>query len=171
MTTELVDEIQALISKVDEMGGAVAGVEAGFQKSEIEKNSYRIAQEIEGKTRVIVGVNEYISPAEPYKPLRVDESVAHEQSAKLATLRKNRDRDRVDNSLKAVVATAGICFRHSKRLYLQMQQWARFQMRYEALGGVTARQRVGNYLISQMVAPLAILLPTAITNPWIRPDL
>ena len=106
MTTELVDEIQALIAKVDEMGGAVAGVEAGFQKSEIEKNSYRIAQEIEGKTRVIVGVNEYISPAEPYKPLRVDESVAHEQSAKLATLRKNRDRDRVDNSLKAVVATA-----------------------------------------------------------------
>lgn len=99
MTTELVAAIEELITKVDDLGGAVAGVESGFQKSEIEKNSYRIAQEIEGKSRIIVGVNEFTSPPEPYKPLRVDESVAKEQSVKLAELRKKRDGQRVKNTL------------------------------------------------------------------------
>ncbi len=91
MTAELVFEIEKLIDRVDQMGGAVAGVEAGFQKGEIEKNAYRISQEIESKERVIVGVNDFISQPEPYKPLRVDESVAHEQSARLGELRARRD--------------------------------------------------------------------------------
>ena len=59
MTEEIASRIEELIAKVDELGGAVAGVEAGFQKSEIEKNAYRISQEIESKDRVIVGVNEF----------------------------------------------------------------------------------------------------------------
>ena len=91
MTNELVDAIEKLITKVDELGGAVAGVEAGFQKSEIEKNAYRISQEIERKDRVIVGVNEFVSPPQPYQPLRVDESVATDQTTKLTTIRSARD--------------------------------------------------------------------------------
>lgn len=106
MTTELVAEIEKLIAKVDELGGAVAGVEAGFQKSEIEKNAYKISQEIEAKERVVVGVNEFISPPEPYKPLRIDESVATEQSAKLAKLRAERDNSAVQEALARVQATA-----------------------------------------------------------------
>ena len=106
LTSELVREIEQLITKVDELGGAVAGVESGFQKSEIEKNSYRIAQEIEAKNRIIVGVNEFISPPEPYKPLRVDESVAKDQSSKLAGLRKNRDAQRLEEVLSNVVKVA-----------------------------------------------------------------
>lgn len=106
MTTELANAITALIAKVDELGGAVAGVESGFQKSEIEKNSYRIAQEIESKSRVIVGVNEYTSPPEPYQPLRVDESVAHDQCTKLAALRKNREHASVNRALQDLALAA-----------------------------------------------------------------
>jgi methylmalonyl-CoA mutase N-terminal domain/subunit len=106
MTRELVMEIEKLIAKVDELGGAVAGVEAGFQKSEIEKNAYRISQEIESKERIVVGVNEFTSPPEPYKPLRVDESVVKEQSENLAKLRAERDNTALQIALDTVQATA-----------------------------------------------------------------
>lgn len=107
MTSELVGEIEKLIGKVDELGGAVAGVEAGFQKSEIEKNAFRISQEIEEKSRIVVGVNEYVTTPEPYKPLRVDESVAVEQSAKLVALRKGRNDAKVSVALSDLVLVAG----------------------------------------------------------------
>jgi methylmalonyl-CoA mutase N-terminal domain/subunit len=106
MTQELIADIEALIAKVDGLGGAVAGVEAGFQKSEIEKNAYRIAQEIEGKERIIVGVNEFITSPEPYQPLRVDDGVATEQLAKLSALRAGRDNEAVSKSLEQVTAAA-----------------------------------------------------------------
>ena len=102
LTEQLAQEIEALIKRVDEMGGAVAGVEAGFQKGEIEKNAYRIAQEIESKERLVVGVNEFISESQPYKPLRVDESVANEQSQRLKTLRARRDSKALDQALAAL---------------------------------------------------------------------
>lgn len=106
LTTELVKSIEALIAKVDELGGAVAGVEAGFQKGEIEKNAYRIAQEIESKNRIIVGVNEFTSSPESYKPLRVDESVAHQQHEKLAKLRASRDETRCISALTKLAEDA-----------------------------------------------------------------
>ena len=106
MTIEMVAQIEKLIAKVDELGGAVAGVEAGFQKSEIEKNAYKISQEIERKDRIIVGVNEFTSPPEPYKPLRVDESVAKEQSEKLAQLRAKRDNALVESALNKLKVIA-----------------------------------------------------------------
>ena len=106
MTEEIASRIEELIAKVDELGGAVAGVEAGFQKSEIEKNAYRISQEIESKDRVIVGVNEFISTPEPYQPLRVDDNVAAQQREKLAALRNRRNNNSVVENLAKVTAAA-----------------------------------------------------------------
>ena len=60
MTTEIATAAKDLIAKIDQMGGAVAGIEAGFQKSEIEKSAYRISQEIESGNRVVVGVNAFV---------------------------------------------------------------------------------------------------------------
>ena len=106
MTEEIASRIEELIAKVDELGGAVAGVEAGFQKSEIEKNAYRISQEIESKDRVIVGVNEFTSTPEPYQPLRVDDNVAAQQREKLAALRNRRNNNAVVENLEKVTAAA-----------------------------------------------------------------
>ena len=106
LTKQLVEEIEKLIAQVDELGGAVAGVEAGFQKSEIEKNAYRISQEIERKDRVIVGVNEFVSAPEPYQPLRVDESVATKQSAKLKKLRSERNQGALTVALENIKVAA-----------------------------------------------------------------
>ena len=40
-------KLKAVMDKIAELGGAVAAIENGFQKSEIERSAYRIANEID----------------------------------------------------------------------------------------------------------------------------
>lgn len=94
MTDEIELAVLGLIKTIDGLGGAVAGVEKGFQKSEIEKSAYGVAREIEMGERVLVGVNRFaqVEPAEtPYQPLRVDPAIEAEQVVRLEQLRSTRD--------------------------------------------------------------------------------
>ncbi|MYT19175.1 methylmalonyl-CoA mutase, partial [Streptomyces sp. SID7760] len=59
MTDEVEEAALALMRRVEDLGGAVAAIEAGFQKAEIERNAYRIARETDGGERVVVGVNRF----------------------------------------------------------------------------------------------------------------
>jgi methylmalonyl-CoA mutase N-terminal domain/subunit len=89
------------------MGGAVAGIEEGFQKSEIEKSAYRIAQEIDGGERVVVGVNKYtVDGDEHYDPMKVDMSIESEQVSRLAALKAERDNQEVARLLQVIRETA-----------------------------------------------------------------
>src|SRR6266478_3293867 len=47
MTDDLESAASELITSVEELGGAVAAIEHGFQKAEIERSAYRIAREID----------------------------------------------------------------------------------------------------------------------------
>ncbi|MCX4982065.1 methylmalonyl-CoA mutase [Streptomyces sp. NBC_00572] len=101
---KMTDDVEAaaldLMGRVEEMGGAVNAIEHGFQKSEIERSAYRIAQETDNGERVVVGVNRYtIDVEEPYEPLRVDPAIEAQQAARLATLRAERDQATVDAAL------------------------------------------------------------------------
>ncbi len=93
----MTDDVEAaaadLMTAIEEMGGAVAAIERGFQKGEIERSAYRIARQIDAGERVVVGVNKFISEAEAgYQPLRVDPAIEEEQVKRLAQLRAARDR-------------------------------------------------------------------------------
>jgi methylmalonyl-CoA mutase, N-terminal domain len=94
----MTDDVEAaaaeLMTTIGEMGGAVAAIERGFQKGEIERSAYRVARQIDTGERVVVGVNKFISEAEPgYQPLRVDPAIEEEQAKRLAQLRAGRDGD------------------------------------------------------------------------------
>jgi methylmalonyl-CoA mutase N-terminal domain/subunit len=96
----LTDGIEAaageLIGKVEDMGGAVAAIERGFQKDEIEQAAYATAQQIDAGERVIVGVNKYVTADdEPYQPLKADPAIEENQVRRLAELRSKRDNGRV----------------------------------------------------------------------------
>ena len=107
MTDELEVAIVALMSQVEEMGGAVSAIEAGFQKSEIERSAYRISQEIDSGERIVVGVNHFtIDEHEKYEPLRVDPTIGQAQQERLTLLRAQRDQDVVDAALVALKAAA-----------------------------------------------------------------
>jgi methylmalonyl-CoA mutase N-terminal domain/subunit len=93
LTTELEHDARDLIDKVEDLGGAVAAIEQGFQKAEIERSAYQIARQIDSGERVVVGVNKFaVDDEEPYQPLRVDPRIEEEQAERLARLRAGRDR-------------------------------------------------------------------------------
>jgi methylmalonyl-CoA mutase, N-terminal domain len=108
MTDEIEAQARDLMAKVADLGGAVAAIEQGFQKAEIERSAYRIAREIDSGERKVVGVNAYVSASEePYEPLRVDPAIEQEQAARLAELRDRRDNAEVRRWLDEVRRTAG----------------------------------------------------------------
>jgi len=103
MTDDLEAAALELMAAVEERGGAVAAIEEGYQKSEIERSAYRIALQIDSGERVVVGLNRYAtSDDEPYLPLRVDPAIEAEQAARLATLRAERDQPAVDRALESL---------------------------------------------------------------------
>ncbi|AEV88618.1 methylmalonyl-CoA mutase [Actinoplanes sp. SE50] len=113
LTDQVEREATALIERVFEYGSAVDAIEQGFQKSEIEQSAYRIANEIDGGERVVVGVNRFTAEAEEkYEPLRVDPAIEAAQAARLATLRAERDDPAVQAALadlaKAAAGTANV---------------------------------------------------------------
>jgi methylmalonyl-CoA mutase N-terminal domain/subunit len=100
MTDEIEAEARALMAKVEEMGGAVAAIEKGFQKSQIEHSAYDVSKGIDSGERVVVGVNRYQSAQEDrYEPLRVDPSIEQDQRERLRVLREKRDNDAVQRAL------------------------------------------------------------------------
>ncbi|MFF3764731.1 methylmalonyl-CoA mutase [Streptomyces sp. NPDC001922] len=107
----MTDEVEAaaveLMRRVEDLGGAVAAIERGFQKGEIERSAYRIAQETDSGERTVVGVNRFRTPTEePYQPLRVDPAIEAQQAERLAKLRAERDRAAVDSALGALRGAA-----------------------------------------------------------------
>jgi methylmalonyl-CoA mutase N-terminal domain/subunit len=107
MTDEVETAALELMARVEDLGGAVAGIEAGFQKQEIERSAYQIAQEIDNGTRTVVGVNKYtLDIEEPYEPLRVDPAIEAHQAERLAELRAQRDNAAVAKALDAMKRAA-----------------------------------------------------------------
>ncbi|MFZ5852747.1 MAG: acyl-CoA mutase large subunit family protein [Actinomycetota bacterium] len=103
LTDALEERIRELMATVADLGGAVAAIEKGFQKQEIEQAAYQVARQVDAGERVVVGVNRFtVGEEEPYQPLRVDPAIEAEQVARLARLRAGRDRTAVDAALDAV---------------------------------------------------------------------
>ncbi|MFC5145442.1 acyl-CoA mutase large subunit family protein [Streptomyces aureoversilis] len=102
--TDAIEEAAVdLMGRVEDRGGAVAAIEQGFQKAEIERNAYRIAQETDSGERVVVGVNRFrLDEEEPYEPLRVDPAIEARQRERLARLREERDGRAVETALAAL---------------------------------------------------------------------
>ena len=103
----LTDQIEAdaykYIQRIDEMGGSVSAIEAGFMQNEIAKSSYKYQNDIESGDKIIVGVNKFTEKeAPPTDLLRIDDSIRVVQSEKLAKLRAKRNNDKVDAALAAV---------------------------------------------------------------------
>jgi len=107
MTDDLEAAARELMAAVEDRGGAVAAIEAGYQKGEIERSAYRIALQIDAGERVVVGLNRFATTDdEPYAPLRVDPAIEAQQGARLAVLRATRDQRAVDAALDALQAAA-----------------------------------------------------------------
>ncbi len=103
LTDELEHKAQEYIAAIDKLGGAVRAVELGYQQREIHNAAYRYQQEIENKSRIIVGVNEF-TMAEEVVPdiLRIDPELEERQKRKLAQVRAERDGTAVARAVQQV---------------------------------------------------------------------
>jgi methylmalonyl-CoA mutase, N-terminal domain len=107
LTKDMEDGTRAYFDQIDAMGGMVDAIERGFPQREISESAYRFQQAVERKERIIVGVNDFVQEDEPpIEILYIDESAAGKQLAKLDTLRRTRDNDRVRRSLDRLAAAA-----------------------------------------------------------------
>jgi methylmalonyl-CoA mutase N-terminal domain/subunit len=103
MTDEVEKGARELMARVEELGGAVAAIEKGFQKSEIERSAYQIAQGIDSGERIVVGLNKYqAAQEEKYEPLRVDPQIEVDQRERLKDLRARRVPAAVASALEAL---------------------------------------------------------------------
>ena len=109
LTAELERRAWALIERIDELGGAVAAVEQGFQQREIEESAYQAQRAIEDGSATVVGVNKYRSGADEassVEPFSIDPAVQERQIARLRGVRARRDNARVAACLDGVRAAA-----------------------------------------------------------------
>jgi methylmalonyl-CoA mutase N-terminal domain/subunit len=103
LTDRLESEALDLITRVDDLGGAVAAIEAGFQQREIEDAAYEYARAVEAGSIVIVGVNRFEVPdPESLEVLRVDPRIEADQVERLSHVRARRDPDAVDAALNSI---------------------------------------------------------------------
>jgi len=107
----LTDEIEAAawkyIQQIDEMGGSVSAIEAGFMQNEIARSSYKYQGAVESNEKIIVGVNKFTEKEKPPTDLlRIDDSIRKVQSEKLAKLRAERNNENVATALANIQTAA-----------------------------------------------------------------
>ena len=100
LTNEVEQGAWDYIRRVDAMGGMVAAIEKSYPQREIAEASYRYQMAVDRKEKVIVGVNDYITPEKPPEILQIDETVAQRQAARLGKLRAERSAAEVERRLK-----------------------------------------------------------------------
>jgi methylmalonyl-CoA mutase, N-terminal domain len=107
LTQEMEEEAFEYFRIIDDMGGMVEAIEAGYPQKEIAEAAYRFQQAVEQKEKIIIGVNGQVQPDEvPVPILYIDETAAERQMAKLDRLRRARDDDAVRRALDRLRAAA-----------------------------------------------------------------
>jgi methylmalonyl-CoA mutase N-terminal domain/subunit len=110
LTDEIEAHARAYIQKIDDLGGAVKAVEIGFLQNEIQQSAYRYQQEVEERSRLVVGVNAYTLDDEPEAlRLRLDPTVERQQVERLHAVRAQRDPMAVKTTLARLEQAARGC--------------------------------------------------------------
>jgi methylmalonyl-CoA mutase N-terminal domain/subunit len=100
LTDEMERQAEDYFKRIEELGGVIPAIEAGFFQKEIADSAFRYQQELEQKRRLVVGVNEFkVDEEEPIEILRIDPKLESEQIARVREVRKKRDQTRCSAAL------------------------------------------------------------------------
>ena len=103
LTEELEQCARELISRVDDLGGAVAAIEQGFVQAEIESSAFRYQTEVESGERLIVGVNRFTEhESSQVELLHVDPEIERGQCERVTRVRAERDAALAEQALAEV---------------------------------------------------------------------
>jgi len=100
MTRRMIDGSFDYFERIDELGGMVEAIEAGFPQREIMDAAFQYQRAFEDGDKVIVGVNRFqLEEEEPLEILHIPDSLADEQIARLQAVRDRRDAGAVERTL------------------------------------------------------------------------
>jgi len=101
LTDELERQAYEYFHQIDEMGGMIEAIEAGFPMREIAEASARYQRELEEKKRHMVNVTIYEPQDEQdVETHRIDPEISQRQLDRLKELKARRDNGRVQKSLE-----------------------------------------------------------------------
>jgi methylmalonyl-CoA mutase, N-terminal domain len=98
LTDEIEEAAQALIDKIDEMGGSVQCIP--FIRAEVEESAWGYEERYKQKQDIVVGVNEYVTESvDEVETLRVDPESERQQVERLKAFKEDRDGEAVQARL------------------------------------------------------------------------
>jgi methylmalonyl-CoA mutase N-terminal domain/subunit len=112
MTDDIERGAEALIARIDGMGGTLAAIERGFIQREIQESAYRAQMAVDAGAAVVVGVNRFTEGAgggtahAGIDVFRIDPEAERRQIERLRALRASRGAGPVQRSLAAVADAA-----------------------------------------------------------------
>jgi methylmalonyl-CoA mutase N-terminal domain/subunit len=107
LTDQLEQRAYDYFRRIDELGGMVEAVKAGFPQREIAEAAYEHQREIDRGERIVVGVNDYREGDEhPLELLRVDPALERKQVGRVQAVRARRDGAAVEAALKELQEAA-----------------------------------------------------------------
>jgi methylmalonyl-CoA mutase N-terminal domain/subunit len=103
LTDEMERRTYEMFKQIDNYGGVIKAIEAGYFQREIAESAFRYQREIDKQDRIIVGVNEYQMNEPITIPiLQFDPDGERRQIARLQELRQTRDNEKVSATLSAL---------------------------------------------------------------------
>src|SRR5213596_2904858 len=101
LTAEIENDAGALMEKVEELGGSVQAIEAGFIQREIEESAFAYHRRLLTKQDILVGVNEYTEGGGEVEVeiLKIDPQTEHDQVERLRRFKESRDQELVERRL------------------------------------------------------------------------
>ncbi|MCU0275284.1 MAG: methylmalonyl-CoA mutase family protein [Acidobacteria bacterium] len=108
LTNEIEKEVWKYLDRIEEMGGMLAAIEAGYPQKQIQDSSYAYQKEIDSLEQVIVGQNQFQVEEDlsHLKTLRVSPEGEALQRQRLQKVKEDRDDAAVKKALAQVRAAA-----------------------------------------------------------------
>jgi methylmalonyl-CoA mutase N-terminal domain/subunit len=102
LTADIEDQARALMQRVEDLGGSVHAIEAGFLQREIEEAAWAFHTRIKTGQDVLVGVNKYEEEdgQVDVEILRIDPQTERDQVERLTRFKENRDQKAVAQRLQ-----------------------------------------------------------------------
>jgi len=100
-TREMEEQAEEYFRKVEELGGVVKAIEAGFFQREIGRSAYEYQKAVEREQKIVVGVNRFQVEGEKIEIplLKIDPEVEIEQRNAVRKVRADRDNDKAAREL------------------------------------------------------------------------
>jgi len=107
LTKQMQKEAHTYFERIEELGGMIPALEAGFFRREIADAAFTYQKEVDARRKLIVGINAFQEEGQPIETLVLDDTVEKEQLARLRRCKQQRDPAAVRRCLAEVRRVAG----------------------------------------------------------------